>query len=56
MTDTTLPSTTRRAELEQPSARVRRTRPWPAVLLGIASVGAIVAAVLLIGYLPLRNG
>jgi len=49
MTDTTLPSTTRRAELEQPSARVRRTRPWPAVLLGIASVGAIVAAVLLVG-------
>jgi multidrug efflux pump subunit AcrA (membrane-fusion protein) len=49
MTDTTLPSTTRRTQLERPSARVRRPRPWPAVLLGIASVGAIVAAVLLVG-------
>lgn len=49
MTETPLPTTTRRHELDLGSIAPRRLRPWPNYLLGLAVIGAIVAAVLIVG-------
>jgi multidrug efflux pump subunit AcrA (membrane-fusion protein) len=49
MTETPLPTTTRRHELDVGGIPARRLRPWPNYILGVAVVGAIVAAVLLVG-------
>ena len=50
MTESSLPTTTSRHELAaRTTVPSRRLRPWPTVLLGLAAVGAIVAAVLLVG-------
>jgi len=49
MTESSLPTTTSRHELATRTLPPRRLRPWPNVLVGLAAIGAIVAAVLLVG-------